>query len=125
MGGFVPLGYDARDRKLVVNEAEAALVLPHLRGLRRTGLRHQAGSHPTCRGRHHETRPHLLQERRLPGAEQPHYLGEAMHKGTSHPGEHQAVVSQAQWDAVHALLTVSPRVRANRTRCQPRPCCGG
>src|SRR5918995_5797104 len=26
MGGFVPLGYDARDRKLVVNEAEAAVV---------------------------------------------------------------------------------------------------
>ena len=26
MGGFVPLGYDVRDRKLVVNEAEAALV---------------------------------------------------------------------------------------------------
>jgi DNA invertase Pin-like site-specific DNA recombinase len=26
MGGFVPLGYDAKDRKLLVNEAEAALV---------------------------------------------------------------------------------------------------
>lgn len=26
MGGHVPLGYDVRDRKLVVNEAEAATV---------------------------------------------------------------------------------------------------
>src|SRR5690606_21171139 len=26
MGGFVPLGYDVKERKLVVNEAEAALV---------------------------------------------------------------------------------------------------
>ena len=26
MGGYVPLGYDVRDRKLVVNDAEAALV---------------------------------------------------------------------------------------------------
>jgi site-specific DNA recombinase len=26
MGGHAPLGYDVRDRKLVVNEAEAALV---------------------------------------------------------------------------------------------------
>ena len=26
MGGFVPLGYDARDRKLLVNDVEAALV---------------------------------------------------------------------------------------------------
>jgi hypothetical protein len=46
------------------------------------------------------------------------YLGEAMHKGKSHPGEHAANVPQAIWDAAHALLTVSPRVRANRTRCQ-------
>ena len=26
MGGYVPLGYDVRDRKLVINEAEAATV---------------------------------------------------------------------------------------------------
>jgi DNA invertase Pin-like site-specific DNA recombinase len=26
MGGFTPLGYDVKDRKLIVNEAEAATV---------------------------------------------------------------------------------------------------
>jgi DNA invertase Pin-like site-specific DNA recombinase len=26
MGGFVPLGYDVKDRKLIVNQAEAATV---------------------------------------------------------------------------------------------------
>jgi hypothetical protein len=46
------------------------------------------------------------------------YLGEAMHKGKSHPGEHAAIVPLAMWDAAHALLTISPRTRANRTRCQ-------
>ena len=34
MGGYVPLGYDVKDRKLVVNEAEAAIVRVDLRALR-------------------------------------------------------------------------------------------
>jgi len=41
-----------------------------------------------------------------------------MPKGKSHPGEYAAIVPQAMWDAAHSLLTMSPRVRANRTRCQ-------
>jgi site-specific DNA recombinase len=43
-------------------------------------------------------------------------LGEAAHKRTAYSGEHDAIVDQAQWDAVHAILQVSPRVRVNRTR---------
>jgi len=43
----------------------------------------------------------------------------ATHKGKSHLGEHAVIAPQSIRDAAHALLTVSPRVRANRTRCQP------
>lgn len=32
------------------------------------------------------------------------YLGEIVPKGQSFPGPHQAIVTQAQWDAVHALI---------------------
>lgn len=32
------------------------------------------------------------------------YLGEIVHKGQSFPGQHQAIVTQAQWDVVHALI---------------------
>jgi hypothetical protein len=49
------------------------------------------------------------------------YLGDAVHKGTAYPGEHDAIVAQAQWDAVHAILQVSPRVRINRTRNTTAP----
>lgn len=49
------------------------------------------------------------------------YLGEAVHKGTAYPGEHDAIVTPAQWDAVHAILQVSPRVRVNRTRNTTAP----
>jgi hypothetical protein len=44
------------------------------------------------------------------------YLGDVVHKGTAHPGEHDAIITQRQWDAVHAILQISPRVRVNRTR---------
>jgi hypothetical protein len=46
------------------------------------------------------------------------YIGLAVHKGTAYPGEHQANISQALWDKVHAILGDSPRQRAARTRAQ-------
>lgn len=44
------------------------------------------------------------------------YLGEAVHKGTSYPGEHDAIITQELWERVHGILKVSPRERraANR-----------
>jgi DNA invertase Pin-like site-specific DNA recombinase len=118
MGGFVPLGYDAKDRKLLVNDAEAALVRRIFEGFVETesgtklvqALRAEGAT--TKRGRSF-TKSDIY--RALSNRT---YLGEAMHKGKSHPGEHAAIVPQAMWDAAHALLTISPRTRANRTRCQ-------
>jgi hypothetical protein len=46
------------------------------------------------------------------------YLGEAVHKGQSHPGEHEAIVSPELWDRVHAVLQQAPRKRAGATRAQ-------
>jgi hypothetical protein len=44
------------------------------------------------------------------------YVGEAVHKGTAYPGEHEAIIGRALWDKVHGILRESPRVRAARTR---------
>ena len=46
------------------------------------------------------------------------YIGDAVHKGTSYPGEHAAIVDRDVWDKVHAILQVSPRARAANTRAQ-------
>ena len=46
------------------------------------------------------------------------YLGEAVHKGTSYPGEHAAIIDQNLWDRVHGILQESPRSRAAATRAQ-------
>ena len=55
MGGNVPLGYDARDRKLVINKAEAACVRTVFERFVQTGsvTRNVAGA--SCRGPAHET----------------------------------------------------------------------
>jgi DNA invertase Pin-like site-specific DNA recombinase len=116
MGGYVPLGYDVQDRKLVVNEAEAASVRRIFgrfvelgsatvlaRELRREGFRNKQG---TLIDKGYIYR--LLKNRV--------YRGEAVHKGTAYPGEHDAIIDDNLWDRAHAILQESPRKRANNSR---------
>ncbi len=49
------------------------------------------------------------------------YVGEAVHKGASYPGEHEAIIDRSLWDKVHAILKESPRARAATTRAQTPP----
>ncbi|WP_430463519.1 recombinase family protein [Tabrizicola sp.] len=118
MGGYVPLGYDVRYRKLVVNERDAcsvrrifdrfvevgsATVLA--RELRRDGFRSKQG---TLIDKGYLYR--LLNNRV--------YRGEALHKGKAYPGEHDAIIDADLWERVHAILQESPRKRANKSRAQ-------
>jgi len=118
MGGCPPLGYDVQARKLVVNDTEAAHVryifdqfaqcgsaTVMLRDLRNRGITTKQGGIIT------KGFLHRLLKNRV-------YLGEAVHKGTSYPGEHQAIIDQPLWDAVHAILQESPRQRAANTRAK-------
>src|SRR3546814_16197736 len=49
------------------------------------------------------------------------YLGEAVHKGTSSPGEHQAIIDDPLWDQVTAILQEHPHQRADNPRTQTTP----
>ena len=128
MGGVPPLGYDVVDRKLVVNETEAELVrlifkrflrigsvTKLAQELRRAG--HTTKSWTTQDGRPRQGKPidkcaiYKILNNRV-------YLGEAMHKGTSHPGEHAAIIDRATWDKVHAILASNTVARSNRSRAQ-------
>ena len=37
------------------------------------------------------------------------YQGEVIHKGKYFPGEHEAIISQSQWNAAQAMIRVNPR----------------
>jgi DNA invertase Pin-like site-specific DNA recombinase len=118
MGGFVPLGYDVKDRKLVVNQTDAKQVrmiferfikigsaTTLVRALRAEGVTGRYGK-LVDKGYLYK----LLNNRT--------YIGQAVHKGTAYPGEHEAIIAQALWDKVHSILADSPRQRAARTRTQ-------
>ena len=121
MGGSPPLGYDVRDRKLVVNETEAVLVRHIFQGFvelesatKLTRQLHAAGA-TTKRGKPlNKVDVYRILNNRV-------YLGDAVHKGTPYPGEHDAILPQATWDAAHAIIQVNPRVRVNRSRNTTEP----
>jgi site-specific DNA recombinase len=48
----------------------------------------------------------------------PVYIGMAVHKGTTYPGEHAAIVDRGLWDKVRAILVENTRTRSARTRAQ-------
>jgi DNA invertase Pin-like site-specific DNA recombinase len=118
MGGWAPLGYDIRDRKLVVNAAEAKTVRMIFERFARCGsatvlVRELAArkvinkyGKPIDKGYLYK----MLNNRV--------YVGEAVHKGTAYPGEHQAIIDRELWNRVHAVLQKSPRKRGANTRAQ-------
>jgi site-specific DNA recombinase len=118
MGGNVPLGYDARDRKLVINKAEAAWVRTVFERFVQTGsvtkmlpALHAEGLR-TKRGKPADkSYLYKLLNNRV-------YIAEAVHKETAYPGEHKAIIDRKLWDRVHALLQESPRKRAAASRAQ-------
>jgi site-specific DNA recombinase len=127
MGGTPPLGYDLRDRRLVINEGEAKTVrlifrlyleLKTLRKVREELNRRsivskrwlsrgsiQHGGFSFGRGALY----HLLAN--------PIYRGEIRHKSVAYPGQHEAIIERATWLRVQEMLSqkaAHPRGRTVR-----------
>jgi site-specific DNA recombinase len=116
MGGVPPYGYRVENRKLLVDE-EAA---DHVRWIFARFLEIgsctilaqevEAKGVRTSRGNRIDKKYlyRMLSNRA--------YIGEAVHKSDSYPGEHDAIIDRTLWDKVHLILRESPRKRATRTR---------
>ncbi|NQV57112.1 MAG: recombinase family protein [Rhodospirillales bacterium] len=118
MGGNPAFGYDVKERKLVVNKKEAATVREIFerfvrigsattlaQALKSDGVVTKRGN-PMDKGYLYR----MLNNRV--------YLGEAVHKGNSYPGEHDAIIERTLWDKAHAIFKESPRKRAGNNRAQ-------
>ena len=116
MGGCVPLGYDVQNRKLVVNPAEAKLVRRIFVGFVETESATRLAQMLVSEGATTKRGKPFDKQDVYRTLTNRIYRGEAVHKGTAYPGEHEAIVAREQWDAVHAVLKTSPRARTNRTR---------
>jgi site-specific DNA recombinase len=126
MGGTPPLGYEAKDRSLVVVEREAETVrhiferyvaLGSVRLLKQeleangirskervSGAGRKWGGRPLARGA-----LYLMLQNRI-------YLGAIVHKDQHYPGEHQPIIDRALWDRVQALLAANSVDRIVGTR---------
>lgn len=126
MGGPPPLGYDCKDRKLVINEAEAETVrlmfdlfiakrsvkraVEHLQHIgARTKFR------ITGNGKHVGGNPFDVATV-YKMLNNPIFLGKIRHKDEIYEGQHDPIITQETWDAARGILQVSPRMRGNETK---------
>jgi DNA invertase Pin-like site-specific DNA recombinase len=118
MGGKVPLGYDVRDRKLVINEGEAETVRRVFELFLATGSGTDTARQLQQEGRTSKTGRLLDKGDVYKLLANRTYVGETAHKGKVYPGEHEAIIDRGLWDRVHAVLKESPRSRGNANRNQ-------
>jgi hypothetical protein len=122
MGGNVPLGYDVKDRKLIINEPEAATVRLIFRRyaelgsvallkaeLDRLGIvsKRREGAGGRLAGGQHFSRGalYLMLQNRL-------YRGDIVHQGEAYPGQHEAILDPELWQIVQNKLAVHRQERA-------------
>ena len=122
MGGNVPLGYDVREQKLVVSEAEASTVRMIFRRyaelgsvallkaeLERAGIvsKRREGADGELSGGMRFSRGalYLMLQNWL-------YRGKVAHKDKIYPGQHEAIIEPELWQAVQDRLAAGRRERS-------------
>jgi len=125
MGGPTPLGYDAKDRKLIINEKEAKtarqifrlyaelgtvrqvkeefdrLGIVTKRRIQKNGKR--TGGKPFSRGNLYQF------------LSNPIYIGRIPHKGETYSGEHKGIIDQRTWESTQGLLARNATIRTRPT----------
>lgn len=126
MGGNVPLGYDLRERKLIINEEEATVVReiyrqylllgyvsqlkeyldrsPIRSKVRLNGAGIRTGGQKYSRGALYQLLKNHL------------YVGEIAHRGQIYPGEHEPIIERELWQKVQKNLAENRQGERKRTR---------
>jgi DNA invertase Pin-like site-specific DNA recombinase len=125
MGGLVPLGYDVKDRCLLVNPPEADAVRALFRLYLELGtvrrLKEAADRLGLVTKRRHLSPDHALGGQAFTGGHlyqllsNPIYLGEVVHKGVSYAGRHEAIIDRETFGAVQARLNDNATARQSST----------
>jgi site-specific DNA recombinase len=126
MGGTIPLGYDVKDRKLIVNPKEAELVNEIYHQYLKLGSVSRLKAHLDQQGIKSKKRigPEGKQSGGvsfLRGAlysilQNRTYLGEVFHRGQVYPGEHKAIVPRDLWERAQTQLRSDNGGRRNDVR---------
>jgi site-specific DNA recombinase len=118
MGGWAPLGYEVKDRKLVVNEQDAKLVRSIFQRFLKTGSATILARQLIQEGVRNKYGKLIDKGILYKLLNNPVYIGEAVHKGVSFPGEHSAIIDRKVWEKVQAQFQLNPRKRSGTARSQ-------
>ena len=114
MGGRVPLGYDVIDRKLVVNETEAAWVREIFACYLRLESVPQLLPELNARGITHKETLNGLRVADKPFTNNLLYIGKVHHRGELYDGQHEAIIEPSIWEQAKALMQVQARNKDGR-----------
>lgn len=126
MGGYVPLGYDLRDRRIYLNPKEAETIRTIFSNYLRLGCvmalknyldrnrifsKSRTSGNGTKTGGTSFSRGALYKilKNRI-------YSGEIAHKGAVHRGQHEAIINREQWDQVQKLLIRNRQGKRRKAR---------
>jgi site-specific DNA recombinase len=114
MVGLVPLGYEVKQRQLVLVESEVATVRHIFERYCEVGSVRLLKEELDRDGLHSKLR--VARDGSLSGSQSfsrgalytllrnPIYIGEVRHKGTRYPGQHEAIIARVVWDTAQKLL---------------------
>ena len=124
MGGIVPLGYDIKDRALIINEDEATTVRHIYNRYLELGCVRKLKQEL-------DTNSVVSKVRQIKGRtsggksfsrgalytllKNPTYIGKVSHLGKLYPGQHQAILDIDLWEAVQQQLTFNQQRKVLRT----------
>ena len=126
MGGYTPLGYEIKDRKLVIEEKDAEIIRRIF--TRFTELRSITDVVRELALEGLTTKPNRLKDGRVRNGtpmdkkyiskllRNPIYVGEIRHKGTVFAGQHEPIITRKLWDRVQGILAEDAYERMGKTQ---------
>src|SRR5712672_808440 len=135
MGGWVPIGYDRKDRTLTINETEALTVRTIFDLFLK--LKNVQRVQPELVRLNLTTKPYATPRGRAIGGlsfarghiykilSNPLYKGEIEHRGVRYPGQHPPLIDGAIWAAVQAQLAANHHENRARTNAKSKSLLAG
>ena len=126
MGGYLPLGYDSENKKLIINEREAEIIRFIFKEF--IVLKSFKKLAESLREKEIRTKKHFSSSGKITGGNyfttgaiyhilnNPIYVGKIKHKNVLYDGEHKAIIDERIWQATRRILKSNPKSRAGNTK---------
>ena len=122
MGGVVPLGYEVKERKLLIKPKAAETVRNIYRQYLELGCVRLLQKYLVTNGIR-SVNGNIISRGALYGMlSNPIYIGKILHKGVIHDGQHEDIIPQELWDAVQQHMAsnrIGTQTRSRKTEACP------